>query len=78
MHYFQGMVVSADVGLLKPDQRIFQYLLNKYQLKPTESIFIDDMINNVESALSLGTYAFQFTDAASCKAQLHQTSINLN
>ncbi|MGD0466378.1 MAG: HAD family phosphatase [Gammaproteobacteria bacterium] len=70
LHYFKGIVVSAELGILKPDQKIYRYLLNKYNLHPVESVFIDDLIINVEGALSVGMQAFQFTDAVSCENKL--------
>ncbi len=52
--YFDGIVVSAFLHLLKPDKRIYEYLINKYELKPSECIFIDDSKKNVDAAISLG------------------------
>lgn len=52
--YFDGIVVSCDIHLVKPDIRIYKYLLNKYNLKPEECIFIDDMEYNVQGARDAG------------------------
>jgi len=48
--YFDGGIISAEVKLSKPDERIFSFLLNKYSLNPEESFFIDDNEENVRSA----------------------------
>jgi putative hydrolase of the HAD superfamily len=77
LHYFKGVVVSADIGVLKPNKEIYQYLLDKYKLIAAETIFIDDTIINVEGAISVGIHAFQFTDAKSCEATLIKFGINL-
>lgn len=68
--YFKDIIVSADVGLLKPEPEIYIYLLKKHNLNATESIFIDDVMANVEGAINVGMQAFQFTDVASCEERL--------
>ena len=54
LDYFDGIVVSCDIHMIKPDVRIYQYLLDKYQLMPEESFFIDDMPGNVAGAQKAG------------------------
>ena len=54
LDYFDGIVVSCDIHMIKPDVRIYQYLLDKYQLTPEESFFIDDMPGNVAGAQKAG------------------------
>ncbi len=75
LHYFNGIVVSAEIGILKPDQKIYRYLLDQYALNPAESVFIDDSIINVEGALSVGMQSFQFTDAKACEIKLIELGI---
>ncbi len=70
LHFFSGMVVSADIHVLKPDERIYKALLDEHKLDPAESVFIDDIMGNVDGAKAVGMYAFQFTDAASCEVEL--------
>ncbi len=77
LQYFKGIISSSDVGILKPDKRIFQCLLDKYQLTAAESIFIDDLVQNVEGAKSVGMQAFQFIDAKSCEDELNKFGIKL-
>ena len=52
--YFDGIVVSCDVHLIKPDIRIFRHLLDTYALKPEECFFIDDLEENVKGAQKAG------------------------
>lgn len=52
--YFEAIVDSSEVHILKPDKRIFQILLNRLQLKPEECLFIDDEMKNVDAAKKLG------------------------
>ncbi len=77
LHYFEGVVVSADVGVLKPDERIYRHLLEKFALEAAESLFIDDTMINVEGALALGIQAFQFKDTKSCEKSLLDLGIKL-
>ncbi|MBQ6299376.1 MAG: HAD family phosphatase [Bacteroidales bacterium] len=65
-----GMVVSGDVRLLKPDAAIFRCLLDKYGLKADESIFIDDNAENVEGAAAAGVEAHRFVDAGELRRWL--------
>ena len=67
LHYgffdlFDGIVVSGEEGLLKPDLRIFQRFLKRYDLKAHECIFIDDNSNNVAAARSLGMSSIHYCE----------------
>jgi putative hydrolase of the HAD superfamily len=59
--YFNGIMISADVKLLKPDCRIYSSFLEKYQLPANECLFIDDRQDNVDGALASGMQAVRFT-----------------
>jgi len=48
------IVVSGTEKLIKPDKEIFEVLLSRYDLKPEESVFIDDNFKNITTAKSLG------------------------
>ena len=54
---FKGTLFSCDAGLLKPDETIFRLLLDKYEMKPQETVFFDDSARNVEAARALGIHA---------------------
>ena len=49
-----GMMVSYMVHINKPDEGIYRALLEKYDLKPEESLFFDDRPENVEGAAKCG------------------------
>ena len=51
---FDGLVVSGDIGLVKPDREIYDYLIDKCGLDATQSLFIDDSAANIEAAKVLG------------------------
>ena len=58
----QGRVVSSHVHLCKPDKRIYELLLAKYDLKASECIFFDDNPDNVTAAEELGIHAVLIDD----------------
>ena len=59
---FDGVMVSSDVHLIKPDVRIYECLLETYQLNPEECLFFDDREDNVEGARKAGMQARVFTE----------------
>jgi putative hydrolase of the HAD superfamily len=68
--HFRGIVVSAEVGLVKPEPAIFHHLAERYGLEPAETVFIDDHLPNIESARRLGFRTIHFVDAAQCRREL--------
>ena len=60
---FDGGVASCEVHINKPDPRIYKALLDKYQLKAGESVFIDDRLENVQAAFRLGFAGIQMKDS---------------
>jgi epoxide hydrolase-like predicted phosphatase len=76
---FDGGVASCEVHINKPDPRIYKALLDKYQLKAGESVFIDDRLENVQAAFRLGFAGIQMKDSvgtlvrslATCSVVIH-------
>lgn len=58
----KGKIVSSHVHCCKPERKIYELLLNKYQLNASECIFFDDNINNILAAKEVGIVAVLFTD----------------
>ena len=58
---FDGGVVSYEVGVTKPDEKIYRYLINKYHLTPESCLFFDDKKENVDAAIKCGMKAKIFT-----------------
>ncbi|MBR4773073.1 MAG: HAD family phosphatase [Bacteroidales bacterium] len=63
-------VVSGAEGLVKPDPRLFQVLLDRYGLKAEECIFIDDNPDNVDAARQMGMEGIVFQGAEDLKEKL--------
>lgn len=57
---FDGVVVSSDVKMIKPNPAIYDYLLKTYHLNPEECLFIDDVQANVEAAKEARIQGFLF------------------
>ena len=68
--HFEGVVISAEVALLKPDPQIYTHLLDQFNLKAEETVFMDDMPKNVDGAQSVGMAAIQFSTVAEAKREL--------
>lgn len=67
---FDGIVVSGEEKLIKPDKRIYQVLLDRYKLNPEESVFIDDTPANIKTAQEMGFYAVLFDNIINVREQL--------
>jgi putative hydrolase of the HAD superfamily len=67
---FRGIVISGEIGLVKPEPEIFHHLARRFELIPAETVFIDDHLPNIESAGRLGFRTIHFTDADQCRREL--------
>jgi 2-haloacid dehalogenase len=68
--WFESILVSAEVGLIKPDPRIFQLLLERIGRAARACIYIDDSQRNVDAAAALGFDALHFQGAGPLRADL--------
>ena len=68
---FDGMVISGVVKLVKPDPKVFEYLLSRFDLDPDQTVFIDDNAKNIAACQSLGIHGYLFEgNAQSLRRQL--------
>jgi 2-haloacid dehalogenase len=67
---FDGIVVSGEEKLIKPDIRIYKVLLDRYLLKAEESVFIDDNPANIKAAQELGFKAILFDNIVNVRERL--------
>lgn len=67
---FDGIVISCRIQKVKPEIEIYEHLLTAYQLKATETIFIDDMSENLAAASSIGIQTIRFVDPSQCRQAL--------
>ena len=65
-----GVLVSSEVGITKPDPEIFRTFCARFGVTPKGSVFIDDVAQNVAAAQSLGFHGIVFTDADELRRDL--------
>jgi 2-haloacid dehalogenase len=68
--WFRGILVSGEVGVIKPQPRIYEILLERFAIDPLSAIFIDDVEANIAAARAFGIHAIHFTTAAGLRAEL--------
>ncbi|AHH97766.1 hypothetical protein KALB_4404 [Kutzneria albida DSM 43870] len=66
------LVISEQVGLRKPDPRIYRHLLTQLDLPADRCVFVDDFVGNVLGAQAVGMRAIRHLDPATTKAELAQ------
>jgi 2-haloacid dehalogenase len=67
---FDGIVVSGDEGMLKPELKIFELFFARYGVMPESAVFIDDSRHNVEGARAAGMQALHFTSPEALAREL--------
>ncbi|MEV6416038.1 HAD family phosphatase [Kribbella sp. NPDC051718] len=72
---FTGEVVSGTEQTIKPDQKIYRILLERYDLDPARSFYTDDKDYNIVAARAVGLDAEVFTDAATLRRQLRERGL---
>ncbi len=71
----KGQVVSARVGHNKPEPEIYQVLLDRYQIEPKTTLFIDDLAANIAQAQKMGIQGLQFQSVEQFKQDLSRWDI---
>ncbi len=69
---FQGIVISAEEKLIKPDATLFQVVLDRFGLDANEMVFIDDSLPNIEVAQLLGMQTVHFKASDKCYADIRK------
>lgn len=60
LNSFDGLVFSAPLGITKPNKEIFRYILNEYNLKSSDTVFIDDNEKNVSASCKENIFGYLF------------------
>lgn len=66
----EDVVVSGFEHVRKPDPRIYRLMLERFSLRPEDTVFVDDVEENVQAARNLGIHALQFTGAQDLRDDL--------
>lgn len=75
LHWFDGRVVSGEEKMRKPFPQFYQLLLNRFGLKPSEVLFIDDNLRNIKAAEQIGIPSIHFTNPAQLQQQLQHYKV---
>jgi len=75
MSVFRPQLFSSDVGIMKPDPRIFAALLNLLGIEPGEALLVDDAAKHIASAASVGLAVHHFRSAQGLAAELRRLEL---
>ena len=68
--WFDGIVVSGEVRMAKPDAAIYHHLLAEHGIMADDAVYIDDSLRNVEAAEELGFHGIHFQSPAQLRTEL--------
>jgi 2-haloacid dehalogenase len=68
---FDGIVISGEEKLIKPDKKIFELMLERYHLEAKNALFIDDNINNIQTAKEMGFATIHVQEKTDLKRELY-------
>ena len=75
LHWFDGRVVSGEEKMRKPFPEFYQLILERFQLKARETLFIDDNERNVKAAEKLGIVCIRFKTPKQLRTELKKLGI---
>jgi len=70
LRWFCGMVISGEVGIIKPDPRIYEVMLARFAIDPHRAVYIDDVAANAEAARPFGIHGIHFTTPGALRQEL--------
>ncbi len=73
--WFDGIVVSGDIGMVKPDARIYRHLLGRFGLTAEDCVFIDDSATNVAGAEAVGIAGLHFQSPHKLRQELAELGL---
>lgn len=75
LKWFDGIVVSGEERMRKPSAEFYKVLLDRYQLDPANTIFIDDSLRNIKGAEAVGIRGIHFHNAKQLKEELQRVGV---
>jgi 2-haloacid dehalogenase len=78
LQWFDGIVVSGREKIRKPDAAFYNLLLDRYELDPSSTLFIDDNERNIRGAAACGIDGIHFTSALQLKSELAEKAVYLS
>lgn len=70
LNHVDGEIISYREKVIKPDKEIFEILFNRFEINPSQAVFIDDNANNIEGAKKVGLNTIHFTDFQKAQEEL--------
>jgi 2-haloacid dehalogenase len=70
LRWFRGMVISGEIGVIKPDPRIYKIMLTRFAIDPHRAVYIDDVAANAEAARPFGIHGIHFTTPMALREEL--------
>lgn len=75
LDWFDGVVVSGEVEVAKPDPAIYELLVATHGVRPEDAVFVDDLEANVEAARALGFHGIHFQGAEPLREELERLGL---
>jgi 2-haloacid dehalogenase len=75
LEWFDGIVISGEVRMVKPDPRIFAHVLERFGLEPGQTVFVDDNPENVRAAEGAGFVGIVFEGPQQLRVQLNKLEL---
>lgn len=75
---FEGIEISGEVGVRKPNPAIFRHFLDRFGLKPEATVFIDDWDRNIAAATQVGLVAVHFVNADRLRNDLRRLGLSID
>lgn len=70
LRWFDGILLSGEVRLLKPDPRIYRRFFEAHAVDPAQAVYVDDLEPNVAAATTLGMHGIHFTGSDALRSEL--------
>lgn len=75
LQYFEGIVVSGDENLKKPDLRIYNLILDRYNIEAETAVFIDDNKRNIEASKKVNLQTIHFQSPEQLRVDLAKLGV---
>lgn len=75
VHMFDSVIFSCDIGLIKPEPKMYHRIMKDLNVKASEAIFIDDKLKHVNGARAVGMHGILFKDYIKLKKELKKLKI---
>ena len=72
LNKFDGLLISGDVNLIKPEIAIYELAISRFNLTPEKTVFVDDKLENIEIAENLNFKTVHLTDPNKIKVELEK------